>query len=159
VSPEPAGTANDADPVGTAYRRDMPLPREEIDRSLCAAFPGAPFRILDVDEVIPDQLVVALADLASDRPEPSLWVTAFQHYSNGWFEVLAAEGDDLVYSTPMETTIAIVSGTAPPWATRCVVSLFGQRRERQLAAPGFFLVGFFDGSPHATVTPPTAELL
>jgi hypothetical protein len=133
------------------------LTREEIDRSLRASFPGAPIRVLDVDEVAEDRLVVVLADLSADCDEPFLWATAFKQYENGWFEVLAAEGDNFVYSTPEDTTIAIASGLAPTWAERCAISLLGQRRERRLHTRGFYLVGFFEPSARELDALPTPE--
>lgn len=122
-----------------------------------ATFPGAPIRILDIDEVVADRLVVALADLSADQNDSFLWVAAFQRYENGWFEVLAAEGDDFVYSTPENTTIAIASGQAPAWAERCTVSLLGERRERRIQTRGFYLVGFFLPAAHELDAPPTTE--
>jgi hypothetical protein len=135
------------------------LSSEDIAARHEQTYPGAPVRILDVDEVVEGDLVVVLADLQSDTAEPFLWVTVFQRYSNGWFDAFASEGDDFVYTQPMGTTIAVRSGVAPEDAKRCRVELFGQVREREIKTQGYFLVGFFSADGREVVSVPPVMFL
>lgn len=104
-------------------------------------FPYPSCRLIDVDTVVPGKLVVALTDLLADNASPYLWVTAFQRWDNGWFDVLAID-DGITCSRPGGTTIATVSGEAPAGASACRVAWIGTERTRPVV-DGRYVVGFF----------------
>lgn len=104
-------------------------------------FPHPSCRLIDVDTVVPGELVVALTDLLADGASPYLWVTAFQRWDDGWFDVLAID-DGISCTQPSGTTIATVSGEAPVGASVCRVRWLGTERTRAVVG-GCYVVGFF----------------
>ena len=109
-------------------------------------FPYPGCRLIDVDTVVPGELVVAITDLLADNASPYLWVTAFQRGDNGWFDVLATD-DGISCSQPSGTTIATVSGEAPAGSRVCRVAWLGKVRTRPVV-DGCYVVGFFADHDH-----------